>query len=90
MEELNAINVSTHDLVSCGSPCHYAEVNSVYIIDDVSYDPFSRTEISTPTYEYPSKIFIDYLTLDEGYQFMNTGDGCENFIWRNKAYKTKN
>ena len=90
MEDLNAIKVSTHDLVNCGSPCHYAEVNSVYIIDEVAYEAFSRTEISTPVYEYPSKMFIDYLTLDEVYQFMSTGDGFENFIWRNKAYKTKN
>ena len=86
MEDLNAIKVSTHDLVNCGSPCHYAEVNSVYIIDEVSYEPFSRTEISTPTYEYPSKMFIDYLTLDEVYQFMKTGDGFENFEWRRKNY----
>ena len=90
MEDLNAIKVSTHDLVNCGSPCHYAEVNSVYIIDEVSYEPFSRTEISTPVYEYPSKMFIDYLTLEEVYQFMKTGDGFENFEWRGKVYKTKN
>jgi hypothetical protein len=89
MEELNAIKVSTHDLVNCGNPCHYAEVNSVYIIDDASYEPFSRTEISTPTYEYPSKMFIDYLTLDEVNQFMKTGDGFESFEWRGSVYKTK-
>ena len=88
MEDLNAIKVSTHDLVNCGSPCHYAQVNSVYIIDDISYEPFSRTEISTPIYEYPSKMFIDYLTLDEVYQFMKTGDGFENFEWRGKNYTT--
>ena len=71
------------------SPCHYAEVNSVYIIDDVSYDPFSRTEISTPTYEYPSKMFIDYLTLDEVYQFMKTGDGFETLNGEEKFMKLK-
>ena len=89
MEDLNAIKVSTHDLVNCGSPCHYAQVNSVYIIDDISYEPFSRTEISTPIYEYPSKMFIDYLTLEEVHQFMKTGDGFETFEWRGKIYETE-
>ncbi len=88
MGDLNAIKVSTHDLVNCGSPCHYAEVNSVYIIDEVSFEPFSRTEISTPVYEYPSKMFIDYLTLNEVVQFMSTGDGFETFVWREKNYTT--
>ena len=58
MEELNAMKISTHNLVNCGSPCHYAEVNSVYIIDEISYDPLTKTEISTVVYEYPSKIFM--------------------------------
>ncbi len=89
MKELNAIKISTHNLVRCGSPCHFAEVNTVYIIDDISYHPLTQTEISTITYEYPSKMFIDYLTLEEVYQFMITGDGFEVFDWRGKEYQTK-
>lgn len=88
MEELNAMKISTHNLVNCGSPCHYAEVNSVYIIDEISYDPLTKTEISTVVYEYPSKMFMDYLTLEEVYQFMKTGDGFDIFDWRGKEYKT--
>ena len=89
MKELNAIKISTHNLVNCGSPCNYAEVNSVYIIDDISYHPLTQTELSTITYEYPSKMFIDYLTLEEVYQFMITGDGFEDFDWRGKEYRTE-
>ena len=89
MEELNAMKISTHNLVNCGSPCHYAEVNSVYIIDEISYDPLTKTEISTVVYEYPSKMFMDYLTLEEVYQFMITGDGFEIFDWRGKEYRTQ-
>ena len=62
---------------------------NVYIIDDISYHPLTQTEISTITYEYPSKMFIDYLTLEEVYQFMITGDGFEIFDWRGKEYHTK-
>ena len=63
--------------------------HSVYIIDDISYHPLTQTEISTITYEYPSKMFIDYLTLEEVYQFMITGDGFEFFNWRGKEYRTQ-
>ena len=89
MEELNAIKISTHDLVNCGISCHFAEVNSLYVIDDVSYEPFSRTEISTPTYEYLSKMFTDYLTLDEVYKFISIGDGFETFVCRDNTYTIK-
>ena len=34
-------------------------------------------------------MFIDYLTLNEVYQFMKTGDGFDTFEWRDKIYKIK-
>ena len=34
-------------------------------------------------------MFIDYLTLNEVYQFMKTGDGFEKFEWRDKLYEIK-
>ena len=82
-----AIRISTHFLVNCGNPCHHAEVTSAYMINDGTR-PYVRKEISTPTFEYPSIWFTDYLTLRELYQFMRTGDGWESFDWRGKRYKT--
>ena len=84
----DAIRISTHYLVNCGVPCHHAEVTSTYMIDDGT-KPYVRKEISTPTFEYPSIWFADYLTLKELYQFMKTGDGFENFDWRGKRYNTE-
>ena len=34
-------------------------------------------------------MFIDYLTLEEVYQFMITEDGFEIFDWRGKEYRTQ-
>jgi len=82
-----AIRISTHFLVNCGNPCHHAEVTSAYMINNGTR-PYVRKEISTPTFEYPSIWFTDYLTLKELYQFMKTGDGWESFDWRGKRYKT--
>jgi len=82
-----AIRISTHYLVNCGNPCHHAEVTSTYMVNNGN-EPYVREEISTPTFEYPSIWFTDYLTLRELYQFMKTGDGFENFNWRGKRYNT--
>ena len=86
-EQDEAIRISTHYLVNCGNPCHHAEVTSAYMINDGSR-PYVREEISTPTFEYPSIWFTDYLTLKELYQFMKTADGWESFDWRGKRFKT--
>ena len=86
-KQKDAIRVSTHYLVNCGVPCHHAEVTSTYMVDDGT-KPYVRKEISTPTFEYPSIWFTDYLTLRELYQFMRTGDGWESFDWRGKRYNT--
>jgi hypothetical protein len=86
-KQKDAIRLSTHYLVNCGVPCHYAEVTSTYMVDDGTM-PYVRKEISTPTFEYPSIWFTDYLTLKELYQFIKTGDGWESFDWRGKRYKT--
>ena len=86
-KQKDAIRISTHYLVNCGAPCHHAEVTSTYMVDDGTM-PYVRKEISTPTFEYPSIWFTDYLTLKELYQFMKTGDGWETFDWRGKRYKT--
>ena len=58
------------------------------MVDDGT-KPYVRKEISTPTFEYPSIWFTDYLTLRELYQFMKTGDGFEAFTWRGKRYNTE-
>ena len=86
-KQKDAIRISTHYLVNCGVPCHHAEVTSTYMVDDGT-KPYVRKEISTPTFEYPSIWFRDYLTLKELYQFMRTGDGFETFTWRGKKYRT--
>jgi len=86
-KQKDAIRISTHYLVNCGVPCHHAEVTSTYMVDDGT-KPYVRKEISTPTFEYPSIWFRDYLTLKELYQFMRTGDGWESFDWRGKRYNT--
>ena len=83
-----AIRISTHYLVNCGNPCHHAEVTSTYMVNNGN-EPYVRKEISTPTFEYPSIWFTDYLTLRELYQFMKTGDGWESFDWRGKRYNTE-
>ena len=83
-----AIRISTHYLVNCGNPCHHAEVTSTYMVNNGN-EPYVREEISSPTFEYPSIWFTDYLTLKELYQFMKTGDGWESFDWRGKRYKTE-
>ena len=87
-KQKDAIRISTHYLVNCGVPCHHAEVTSTYMVDDGT-KPYVRKEISTPTFEYPSIWFRDYLTLKELYQFMKTGDGFETFTWRGKIYNTE-
>ena len=82
-----AIKISTHFFVNCGVPCYHAEVTAAYMIDDGTI-PYIRKEITTPTFEYPSIWFRDYLTLEELFQFMKTENGFENFQWRGRHYKT--
>ena len=83
-----AIKISTHYFVNCGVPCHHSEVTAAYMIDDGT-TPYIRKEITSPTFEYPSIWFRDYLTLEELFQFMNTENGFESFNWRGKKYKTE-
>ena len=83
-----AVKISTHYFVNCGVPCHHAEVTSAYLVDNGTR-PYVRKEISTPTFEYPSMWFKDYLTLEELFQFMSSESGFESFDWRGKSYKTE-
>ena len=58
------------------------------MVDDGT-KPYVRKEISTPTFEYPSMWFKDYLTLEELFQFMSSESGFESFDWRGKRYNTE-
>ena len=64
-DAFDVTEVHLHSFVSCGSPCHFARVETIVFFDEGEENPiYDRVDDTIPN-EYPSRWFRSFLNGSE-------------------------